>query len=101
MTRCPLETERSRSEAKPRELTREEQVAQLPITTIELVTEAGPTLFRLARPDALAEIAGHYGPRMSRTEFEAFVATMEEAYGTAFCRRAGLPVGPAKLSLAS
>jgi hypothetical protein len=101
MTRCPLETQRARSEAKPRELSREEQVGQLPITEAELVREVGPTLFRLAHPDALIELVLRYGPRMSRNQFAIFVATMEDGYGTAFCRRAGLPVGQAKLSLAS
>ncbi|MBD90641.1 MAG: hypothetical protein CL940_09910 [Deltaproteobacteria bacterium] len=101
MVRCNLEIERARTEDKSRELTREEQVARLPITADELVREVGPTLFRLARPEALREIHSHYAPRMSRRQRTLFVEFMEQMYGTPFCRKAGLPVGGAKLSLAS
>jgi hypothetical protein len=101
MIRCNLEIERARNEGKSRELTREEQTARLPITADELVREVGPTLFRLARPEALGELHKHYAPRMSRRQLTLFVDFMEQMYGTAFCRHAGLPVGAAKLSLAS
>lgn len=101
MIRCNLEIERARNEGKSRELTREEQVARLPITADEVVREVGPNLFRLARPEALGEIHGHYSPRMSRRQLTLFVEFMEQMYGTPFCRQAGLPVGGAKLSLAS
>ena len=101
MIRCNLEIDRARNEEKPRELTREEQVARLPITADELVREVGPNLFRLARPEALREIHAHYSPRMSRRQLTLFVEFMEQMYGTAFCRLAGLAVGAAKLSLAS
>lgn len=101
MTRCNLEIERARNEDKPRELTREEQAARLPITADEVVREVGPTLFRLVRPEALGELHKHYAPRMSRRQLTLFVDFMEQMYGTAFCRHAGLPVGAPKLSLAS
>ena len=68
--------------------------------TLSSILDLSPVDFERVS-EALREIHGHYSPRMSRRQLTLFVEFMEEMYGTPFCRQAGLPVGGAKLSLAS
>ena len=101
MIRCPHEIERCQTESKSGEFTRDEQMECLPITSDELMQDLGASLNRLTRPETLSRLFAPYTSRISASELTRFVGAMEEQYGTAFCRRAGLPVGRAKLSLAS
>jgi len=101
MTRCPLQMERSRGEAKRQELTRDEQHASLPLNADELIRTLGPGLFRLSSPEELSARLRPFIARLSLTQLEVFADHAEGRYGTAFCRQAGLPVGTVKLSIAS
>lgn len=90
-----------RREAKRREHTREEQLAQRPVTLDELVDEVGSELFALGDPEEIAEFTDAHRERLSRHQFCRYVAWMVEQYGAPMARRAGLPVGRPRLRLAS
>lgn len=82
------------------ELTAEELAARRPMVLAQLVLHAGPQLFDLRHPRELAVLVRRYRPRLSPRQLERFARLMEDVYGTAFARRAGLPVGPPNLRLA-
>ncbi len=101
MNRCPLEFIGDRRVERRSERTLLEQLAERPLRLAELLDTAGPALLDPASPRALAMILDSYRARLSRTQLDRFVAWAEARFGTAFCRRAGLPVGRPTLRLAS
>ncbi|MGM0578572.1 MAG: hypothetical protein ACQEXJ_22800 [Myxococcota bacterium] len=100
MHRHPSDT-RSAWEKKREERTREEQLAAQPVTLEELMAEAGSELFGLADAEDLAEFTDAHRERLSSRQFARYVELIVEEYGAPMARRAGLPIGPPRLRLAS
>lgn len=100
MHRCQYESMKCADATRRVEMTVQELASHQPMVLADVVVDAGPGLFSLLTPEQLNETTARYSHRLSRREFQAYVELMEERYGTAFARRAGLPVGRPRLRLA-
>ena len=100
MERCKYESCAQRIESKHDERTRDEQVAQRPVTLPSFLLEHGAALESIESPEALGQLLMAHSERLSAEDFMVLVELLQAKFGPAFTRQAGLPVRPPRLRVA-
>jgi hypothetical protein len=100
MDRCHEEFCARGLESKGQERTRDEQIAQLPLSLPTFLVELADDLDAISTSDELTEFTRRHIHRLSATDFHRFSLLMTAHLGATLVRRAGLPTGSPALRVA-
>ena len=100
MNRCHNEYRARGLEAKRSENTRQEQLARRPVRLPVMLIELADDLADIHSPEDLSQLIASHCRRLSAVDLQRFARVMEARLGSAFVRRAGLPVSGPSLRVA-